>query len=282
MVRQVSAYNSITPGKTYRVSAWVRTQNVGNPAGWYVFGIWWFNGADAYLSDVKMPQQETLNYDWREISYTVVAPAGAARVVAVLTRHTDGDAWYDDVSISEIDQSPPTISLTPTSLTREVIENTNLASDMFTVQNVGGQTLNYTIADNASWLSVTPGNGASTGEADIIAVNYNTASLPLGPYNATITVTATGATNTPQLIPVSLMVVEKPVPGDFDGDRDVDQSDFGRFQTCITGPGVQQFDLVNCANALLDGDVDVDQDDFGVFQGCFSGPDVEGDKHCDQ
>lgn len=281
MVRQVSGYNTITPGKTYRASAWIKTANVGNPAGWYVFGIWWFNAQDGYMGDVKMPRQETNNYDWREISFTAVAPPGAARVAAILTRHTDGDAWYDDVFIGEETVGPPTISIAPSSFTREVIAGINLPGDTFTIQNTGGSTLNYTLSESASWLSVSPTSGASSGEADTIAITYTTAVLAVGSYATNITISASGATNTPVNLPVNLTVIPRPIPGDMDNDRDVDQTDFGLFQACFTGPGASQ-DLPACAKARLDADPDVDQADFLLFQQCMTGADLPGDPNCTQ
>jgi len=63
-----------------------------------------------------------------------------------------------------------------------------------------------------------------------------------------------------------------PLPGDFDGDGDVDLSDFVTFQLCFGGsnnppaatcpPGV---------DADLDGDGDVDLADFLIFQQNFTG-----------
>jgi hypothetical protein len=63
------------------------------------------------------------------------------------------------------------------------------------------------------------------------------------------------------------------VPGDFDGDGDVDQTDFGHFQACLTGDQAAQ-DSPACLDARLDGDSDVDQLDFAVFQACLSGSGV--------
>lgn len=58
---------------------------------------------------------------------------------------------------------------------------------------------------------------------------------------------------------------------DQDRDGDVDQKDFGLFQACFTGPGIEQTSPA-CYRARLDPDTDVDQDDFAVFRGCLSGP----------
>jgi L-ascorbate metabolism protein UlaG (beta-lactamase superfamily) len=68
-------------------------------------------------------------------------------------------------------------------------------------------------------------------------------------------------------------------PGDFDRDGDVDQTDFGRFQACLTGSGASQ-DAAECRVARLDDDLDVDQDDFGLFQSCISGPNKAANPDC--
>jgi hypothetical protein len=59
------------------------------------------------------------------------------------------------------------------------------------------------------------------------------------------------------------------LPGDLDGDGDVDQSDFGRFQACLAGSGGGYGP--DCEDADLEADGDVDQGDFAVFQGCVGG-----------
>jgi len=69
------------------------------------------------------------------------------------------------------------------------------------------------------------------------------------------------------------------IPCDSDGDEDVDQVDFGRFQVCLTGTNVPQPQPA-CAFARLDQDADVDAADFMLFQGCYSGPGVPADPSC--
>jgi hypothetical protein len=58
---------------------------------------------------------------------------------------------------------------------------------------------------------------------------------------------------------------------DFDGDADVDLTDFGHFQSCFNGPN-RPAAGAGCCDADLDRDADVDLADFGIFQGCFNGP----------
>ena len=65
------------------------------------------------------------------------------------------------------------------------------------------------------------------------------------------------------------------VPGDFDGDYDVDQEDFGCFQACLNVSNNPA-----CQKAYMDGDNDIDESDAAKFIGCMTGPNVIGDPSC--
>jgi len=69
------------------------------------------------------------------------------------------------------------------------------------------------------------------------------------------------------------------IPGDFDWDGDVDLSDFGHLQACLTDSGVWVTDP-NCIGCNLDGDYDVDGDDVPVFLKCISGTNLPADPNC--
>lgn len=71
-----------------------------------------------------------------------------------------------------------------------------------------------------------------------------------------------------------------PVRMDFDEDGDVDQTDFGCVQTCLSPIGVPPTDPA-CRIALLDEDPDVDAADLSIFLHCMRGPGVEPDPACD-
>jgi hypothetical protein len=94
----------------------------------------------------------------------------------------------------------------------------NPSSQPLAVKNSGGDTLSYTITDDADWtsldwLSVSPESGTSTGDPENIhTVSVNISGLPVtsSPYTATITITAPGASNTPQTVSVTLIIAVCP------------------------------------------------------------------------
>lgn len=169
----------------------------------------------------------------------------------------------------------------PASFTRTVYKGDNLPNDTFTIRNGITGTMTYSLTDDASWLSLSPTSGSSSGETDTITIIYSVSALEISAYQATITITGS-ASNSPQTISVNLQVQPSPyAPVDFDRDGDVDQEDFGRFQVCFTGSGVPQTNTA-CANARLDADSDVDLDDFGIFQLCMTRPNVQANPNCAQ
>lgn len=93
--------------------------------------------------------------------------------------------------------------------------------------------------------------------------------------------TAFAYTNTPhRMYATGLQVTGTPAgPGDFDADGDVDQDDFGHFQSCYSGSAVHQDDPA-CQNARFDDDLDVDLNDFHMFKACMSGADILADPVC--
>jgi len=65
------------------------------------------------------------------------------------------------------------------------------------------------------------------------------------------------------------------VPGDLDGDSDVDQIDFGMLQVCLGAPVTK-----TCTEADLDLDRDVDAEDLAIQEMCASGPGIPADSRC--
>lgn len=69
-------------------------------------------------------------------------------------------------------------------------------------------------------------------------------------------------------------------PGvDFNLDGRVDGREIDHLRVCLTGPGNGPLST-DCADADLDGDHDVDQSDFGILQSCLTAPNVPLDPNC--
>jgi hypothetical protein len=126
-----------------------------------------------------------------------------------------GVAWDTLQIISQDQTTAPAIALSTRHLATSTDTGNDAAAQTFTVANGAAGTLNYTISDDAPWLSVSPQSGTSTGEADPMRVSFATANLTAGTYNAIITVSDPMADNNPGEIEVTLIVNESYDP-DFD------------------------------------------------------------------
>lgn len=105
-VQRVSDYDSIQGGAKYRISASVRSTGNGvNPAAWFIIGAQWLDGNDAFFGDEKNPKTLSAaenDFDWKVLSWDVVAPANAKRILIWLSAHYPGRADVDNVSVLEL------------------------------------------------------------------------------------------------------------------------------------------------------------------------------------
>ena len=79
-------------------------------------------------------------------------------------------------------------------------------SQTFNITNTGQGTLNWTASVSASWLSISPASGATTTQTDVITVTVNPTGLTSNVYTAPVTISASGATNSPQQELVTLVI----------------------------------------------------------------------------
>jgi hypothetical protein len=103
--------------------------------------------------------------------------------------------------------------------------NLKTSAQSFLISNAGGGTLDWAVADDAAWLSCTPTSG--TGNAQI-TVSVDATGLAVGTYTASITVSSTAATNSPQTVSVYPTVM---APG-------TSSAPFGYFDTPTEGAAV--------------------------------------------
>jgi uncharacterized protein (TIGR03437 family) len=107
----------------------------------------------------------------------------------------------------------PAIVLSQTGLRFEaVLGGAATSPQTITVLNPGSGTLNFSASaatvSGGNWLSVSPSSGSSSASAaGEVTASVNPAGLQAGDYYGTITVSASGAVNSPQVVSVVLNVV---------------------------------------------------------------------------
>jgi predicted outer membrane repeat protein len=83
----------------------------------------------------------------------------------------------------------------------------NPQSKILGIRNGGGGTLNWTITDSCSWLSVSPTSGSSTGEADDAVLSVDISGLSKGTYKCDLTISDPCAINNQQIVTVELVIL---------------------------------------------------------------------------
>ncbi len=150
----------------------------------------------------------------------------------------------------------PTIDLTKSQLSfSAALSGGNPASQTFAVSNTGGGTLNWSVSDNAGWLSCSPASGTDSGT---VTVSVDITGLTAGTYSGTISVSDASATNSPQTIAAGLTV----------SGSGVDNPPFGSFDT-PTGAGTISGSVAVTGWALDDTGVEsvtIYRDSGGVMQ----------------
>lgn len=81
------------------------------------------------------------------------------------------------------------------------------SSKSLIITNTGEGTMAWTTTHSKSWLSVNPPSGTAP---SVTSIHASITGLPVGTYYDTIVVSAVGADNTPQRLPVTLNVVTMP------------------------------------------------------------------------
>jgi hypothetical protein len=110
------------------------------------------------------------------------------------------------------------IKLDPLSVSTSTPEGTNAFPWSLILTNTGGRGLNWTATSSEPWVSAAPNSGTVPyvpgvgGLSFSMWINFNTASLAPGDYEATITFSDPEASNSPQILPVSLTVLPPEPP----------------------------------------------------------------------
>ncbi|GMU83950.1 MAG: hypothetical protein AMXMBFR47_38200 [Planctomycetota bacterium] len=136
----------------------------------------------------------------------------------------------------------------------------------YTLRNIGDTAVQWTVTENASWARLVTGGGnlAPGGQVFVsVYLDDSIYDLPAGIYNGTLTVTnvTNGNGSTTRALRAT---IEERLPGDTDGDCDVDLSDLS---TLLSHFGMMRG--ATAADGDTDGDGDVDLTDLAALLASF-------------
>ena len=113
-------------------------------------------------------------------------------------------------TISVLPPPTPTITFNPSTIPLSASLGGANPTAALSISNSGTGLLNWQLTKTASWLILSSDNGTNTGT---VTVTGNLAGLAAGTYSDGIAITAAGATNSPQIVPITLTVSSSPLPG---------------------------------------------------------------------
>jgi hypothetical protein len=186
----------------YRASAW----DIGQPLVQIGAGSAAFDTGNFHnVSLTFQGSQITVLYDGRTVITATDSTYGSGLIALEGLNQviTFGDVLVTGPNANTGSLIPSTASLTYSAN----YGGPNPAAQTVQLTAGGGGSLVWTAISNASWLSVAPAGGLTPASPQ---VSVNSSSLGGGTFNGTITLVSLGATNSPQVINVSLTVVTPP------------------------------------------------------------------------
>lgn len=144
---------------------------------------------------------------WGDQTITASLPSSYSGLVTLVLQASNGT---DRINIMAAPPQPaPLISLSsPTLGFVYTAGNAAPVPQLVQISNTGGGTLNWTASTNAAWLNVSPTSGTAPSSLSIFVLPSG---LAPGTYTGTVTVNASGASNSPRFITVTLTVSALPL-----------------------------------------------------------------------
>jgi hypothetical protein len=155
--------------------------------------------------------------------------------------------------------------------------------------SAGTQTICFDYLRYNAHAALSPGQGdggapvtvTCSGSTGIDRATVNAYAVPFNRYSAVdnkLQFTLKDVAGNVGFSPIYTVRIGRLAESDGDDDGDVDQTDFGFLQTCLSGSGVAI--RIGCERADFDADNDVDGADVQLFIGCMSGAGVQAHEDC--
>jgi len=155
------------------------------------------NGNTWHLAEIIGPQSLS---GWTERSFLIgdiITPSDQVKIRFEASDLNDGsvvEAAIDAFQASLFNYNPtgPVLSVNPENYHFGTMEINQTDTQTFEIWNSGTEILNYTLSESCNWLTVTPMQGNSTGEHDLITMTVNTTGLVPDSYHCDINISSNG------------------------------------------------------------------------------------------
>jgi len=149
----------------------------------------------------------TIHFDAKAVegtTYVNFTDVGVFQTTKILLGATEVHNWAKFVNGMVRVGEPPTLTVSPDSLTFNAIEGgENPPAQTLEVCSSAVDTLDWSLKDNAAWLSESPTDGSlAEGECEDVTVSVDVTGMKAGDYSATITITGSDEVQ----VPVSLNI----------------------------------------------------------------------------
>ena len=107
----------------------------------------------------------------------------------------------------------PTITRNPSTMSFSAVQNGAApATQALTISNSGPGTLIWAATSNSAWLTLNSATSVSGSNLGSVNVGVNPTGLSVGTHSGIITITGTGAANSPQIVTVTFDITAAPTP----------------------------------------------------------------------
>ena len=103
----------------------------------------------------------------------------------------------------------PTLATSPASLSFNYQTGGTVPGAQSVSVTSTGTAISYNVSTSATWLNATPASGSTPGS---VSVSVTPGSLSAGTYTGSVTLTSSGASNSPKTIPITLTVTSATLP----------------------------------------------------------------------
>ena len=104
-IAQTLAPGAVFPGRIYRLSVYVRAEDVTEDWEWFRVGVYWLDARGEFISESRQSREQgwTGTHRWRKIEMDVQAPARADTAKIYLHHHFEhGTVWFDACTFQQV------------------------------------------------------------------------------------------------------------------------------------------------------------------------------------